>query len=146
MLPTLIEHPTNIEHWPILALSTLPLLTVSIYVLYDVHYRTTYGASRGGFDDDDANADAGSQQDYVGVSLTALLYLFLLACPLSPLWLLCISSLLMLLSSPAAPGSFLGFLSSPRALRLFLPASSCSGELLQLVCHDPRQTRKRRPS
>ena len=79
MLPTLIEHPTNIEHWPILALSTLPLLTVSIYVLYDVHYRTAYSASRGGFDDDDANANADSHQDYVGVSLTALLYLFLLA-------------------------------------------------------------------
>lgn len=79
MFSTLIEHPTNTEHWPILALSTLPLLAVLIYLLYDVHYRTTYGASRGGFDDDDANADAGSQQDYVGVSLTALLYLFLLA-------------------------------------------------------------------
>ena len=76
MLSTLLtEHPINIEHWPILALSTLPLLAVSIYVLYDVHYRTSYSASRGGFDDDDDD----SIQDYVGVSLTALLYLFLLA-------------------------------------------------------------------
>ena len=78
MLSTLIEHPTNIEHWPILALSTLPLFAASIYVLYDAHSRTSYSASRDSFDDDDAN-DADSHQDYVGVSLTALLYLFLLA-------------------------------------------------------------------
>mmetsp|Transcript_26753 Transcript_26753/g.77138 ORF Transcript_26753/g.77138 Transcript_26753/m.77138 type:complete len:351 (+) Transcript_26753:44-1096(+) len=79
MLSTFAEHPTligsvQLEHWPILALSTLPLLAVSIYVLYDVHYRTTYNASRGNIDDDD-----GVRQDYAGVSLTVLLYLFLLA-------------------------------------------------------------------
>ena len=66
----------GVEHWPILALSTVPLLTVLLYVLHDVHHRTSYNASRGSLDYDD---DSDFRQDYVGVSLTALLCLFLLA-------------------------------------------------------------------
>ena len=74
MHPTLIGY-IELEHWPILALSTLPFLAVSIYVLYDAHYRTTAYTAARAIDDDDEDVP----QDYEGLSLTVLLYMFLLA-------------------------------------------------------------------
>jgi len=74
MHPTLVGN-IELEHWPILALSTLPFLAVSIYVLYDAHYRTAAYTAARNIDDDDEDVS----RDYEGLSLTVLLYLFLLA-------------------------------------------------------------------
>ena len=74
MHPSLIGN-IELEHWPILALSTLPFLAVSIYVLYDAHYRTAAYTAARNIDDDDEDVS----RDFGGLSLAVLLYLFLLA-------------------------------------------------------------------
>ena len=97
MLSMLLEDTSGlgrqVKHLPILFLSTLPLLAVSIYVLYDVHYRTSHNSrdfvpydddyydQEGGaaVDDDKQYVTPSSEDDYLGVSLTVILYIFLLA-------------------------------------------------------------------
>ena len=64
------------QHLPLLALSTLPLAAVYLYVLYDAHYRTSPETPRddSNYPDDDAYD---VPTDYVGVSLTVILTIFL---------------------------------------------------------------------
>lgn len=69
----------QVQHLPILFLSTLPLLAVFIYVLYDVHYRTTHNSRSFVPDDDYHNQDGAAAADYLGVSLTVILYIFLIS-------------------------------------------------------------------
>ena len=55
----------------------MPLLVVLLYILYDVHYRTSYSPSAlvSTYDDDSYDYD----ENDLGVSLTVILYIFLLA-------------------------------------------------------------------